>query len=136
CSSHCSHIVFYLFDGIIVVYLLNDINLSRFTIIFFFNDTSTSQLYTLSLHDALPISWLTDARHHPPIVWNSRAPELEMMRRRSTPLRLFQKEYLYRRVRQVRAGLRKLINIVQRQPQSRVSVVASAKCPPESLALP
>src|SRR5438552_12571152 len=24
---------------------------------FFFNDTATTQLYTLSLHDALPISW-------------------------------------------------------------------------------
>src|SRR5438876_7631986 len=24
---------------------------------FFFNDTATSEIYTLSLHDALPISW-------------------------------------------------------------------------------
>src|SRR5438045_5335696 len=24
---------------------------------FFFNDTSTTEIYTLSLHDALPISW-------------------------------------------------------------------------------
>jgi len=24
---------------------------------FFFNDTATTEIYTLSLHDALPISW-------------------------------------------------------------------------------
>ena len=28
-------------------------------IIFFFNDTATTEIYTLSLHDALPI-WLTN----------------------------------------------------------------------------
>src|SRR3982751_1008664 len=27
------------------------------TIFFFFNDTATTEIYTLSLHDALPISW-------------------------------------------------------------------------------
>src|SRR6266571_7444243 len=26
-------------------------------VIFFFNDTATTEIYTLSLHDALPISW-------------------------------------------------------------------------------
>src|SRR5256885_13526437 len=26
---------------------------------FFFNDTATTEIYTLSLHDALPISWLS-----------------------------------------------------------------------------
>src|SRR3712207_7897391 len=26
---------------------------------FFFNDTATTEIYTLSLHDALPISWRT-----------------------------------------------------------------------------
>src|SRR5438445_10837654 len=26
--------------------------------IFFFNDTATTEIYTLSLHDALPISWI------------------------------------------------------------------------------
>src|SRR5215470_18879560 len=29
---------------------------------FFFNDTATTEIYTLSLHDALPISWRTAAR--------------------------------------------------------------------------
>src|SRR5258708_13646246 len=28
---------------------------TRFSIIFFFNDTATTEIYTLSLHDALPI---------------------------------------------------------------------------------
>src|SRR5258705_7352229 len=30
--------------------------LSPFTAVFFFNDTATTEIYTLSLHDALPIS--------------------------------------------------------------------------------
>src|SRR2546429_8684292 len=34
---------------------------SRF-ILFFFNDTATTEIYTLSLHDALPISKLADPR--------------------------------------------------------------------------
>src|SRR2546426_5238945 len=29
------------------------------SVIFFFNDTATTEIYTLSLHDALPISWGT-----------------------------------------------------------------------------
>src|SRR5260221_3491821 len=29
----------------------------RFYFFFFFNDTATTEIYTLSLHDALPISW-------------------------------------------------------------------------------
>src|SRR5687767_9962877 len=28
-----------------------------FSLFFFFNDTATTEIYTLSLHDALPISW-------------------------------------------------------------------------------
>src|SRR3712207_8113803 len=32
-------------------------------IIFFFNDTATTEIYTLSLHDALPISVRQGARH-------------------------------------------------------------------------
>src|SRR5260221_14564376 len=30
-----------------------------FLFFFFFNDTATTEIYTLSLHDALPISWRT-----------------------------------------------------------------------------
>src|SRR5258708_34407385 len=29
---------------------------------FFFNDTATTEIYTLSLHDALPISWAAASR--------------------------------------------------------------------------
>src|SRR5256885_15385326 len=29
----------------------------RLFLFFFFNDTATTEIYTLSLHDALPISW-------------------------------------------------------------------------------
>src|SRR2546430_10736661 len=35
----------------------------NFDIFFFFNDTATTEIYTLSLHDALPISGL-EHRHH------------------------------------------------------------------------
>src|SRR2546429_244320 len=32
------------------------VGVSRFYVFFFFNDTATTEIYTLSLHDALPIS--------------------------------------------------------------------------------
>src|SRR2546427_7802900 len=40
---------------------------------FFFNDTATTEIYTLSLHDALPIceERLEDARQH--LRWDARA---------------------------------------------------------------
>src|SRR2546422_6801536 len=47
---------------------------------FFFNDTATTEIYTLSLHDALPISATgTSTRSHPPISkrpsrWLDRSP--------------------------------------------------------------
>src|ERR1035438_8717434 len=33
-----------------------------FVFFFFFNETATTEIYTLSLHDALPISWLPVSR--------------------------------------------------------------------------
>src|SRR2546426_7063102 len=36
---------------------------SVFLLFFFFNDTATTEIYTLSLHDALPIYQLTYGRH-------------------------------------------------------------------------
>src|SRR5689334_25427976 len=39
--------------------------LSPFFFFFFFNDTATTEIYTLSLHDALPICW-HHARFGPP----------------------------------------------------------------------
>src|SRR2546422_1211481 len=37
-----------------------------FFIFFFFNDTATTEIYTLSLHDALPISSWAQTRTSPP----------------------------------------------------------------------
>src|SRR5690349_23998427 len=34
------------------------------TFLFFFNDTATTEIYTLSLHDALPISGANDTYKH------------------------------------------------------------------------
>src|SRR6266566_8455256 len=36
---------------------------TKFHIFFFFNDTATTEIYTLSLHDALPISAASRERH-------------------------------------------------------------------------
>src|ERR1039458_10876107 len=43
---------------------------SRHVLLFFFNDTATTEIYTLSLHDALPISGggLDDAHHGADVV--------------------------------------------------------------------
>src|SRR2546427_4772814 len=35
---------------------MNDTSGTRISLFFFFNDTATTEIYTLSLHDALPIS--------------------------------------------------------------------------------
>src|SRR5256885_8765664 len=37
----------------------------RFLFFFFFNDTATTEIYTLSLHDALPISHARKPQRHP-----------------------------------------------------------------------
>src|SRR3712207_8819436 len=50
--------------------------------LFFFNDTATTEIYTLSLHDALPISWTGRERAR------KRAPLEEWVdRRRPSPQR-------------------------------------------------
>src|SRR2546425_7465707 len=41
---------------------------------FFFNDTATTEIYTLSLHDALPISFLPATRARRPKAGRSAAP--------------------------------------------------------------
>src|SRR2546429_8762507 len=46
----CSHRCFYNFFVILLLFF------SFFFFFFFFNDTATTEIYTLSLHDALPIS--------------------------------------------------------------------------------
>src|SRR5438093_10289390 len=40
-------------------------SLSSTFFFFFFNDTATTEIYTLSLHDALPISWMIASRALP-----------------------------------------------------------------------
>src|SRR2546429_4939992 len=42
--------------------------------LFFFNDTATTEIYTLSLHDALPISAVGVDHHHAVVVQSWRAP--------------------------------------------------------------
>src|SRR5258708_18543767 len=43
-----------------VLIMLSDVILS-FRFLFFFNDTATTEIYTLSLHDALPISLFAES---------------------------------------------------------------------------
>src|SRR6185436_21006356 len=45
----------------------------RFSFFFFFNDTATTEIYTLSLHDALPISCTSCKAKRLPRVSGSRA---------------------------------------------------------------
>src|SRR5258705_14001919 len=43
------------------------LSLLLFSFFFFFNDTATTEIYTLSLHDALPISrWPMERNRHRP----------------------------------------------------------------------
>src|SRR2546422_11763922 len=44
---------------------------------FFFNDTATTEIYTLSLHDALPISWC----QREPSSWRGRPAASRLARR-------------------------------------------------------
>ena len=51
----------------VIFYLARQENISplkclKFKLTFFFNDTATTEIYTLSLHDALPIWLLTALR--------------------------------------------------------------------------
>src|SRR5215469_18615837 len=44
---------------------MSDIFFLSFLLFFFFNDTATTEIYTLSLHDALPISLRADLPRAP-----------------------------------------------------------------------
>src|SRR5256885_16099984 len=50
-------------------------HLLSFFFFFFFNDTATTEIYTLSLHDALPISWSACGPWHAPTSAMCRAPD-------------------------------------------------------------
>src|SRR3712207_6897518 len=41
------------------------------SVFFFFNDTATTEIYTLSLHDALPIYWRIHLSAAPEAVWRA-----------------------------------------------------------------
>src|SRR2546426_5605310 len=45
-------------------------------IFFFFNDTATTEIYTLSLHDALPISLLEQPAEHRPATLPAEVPSV------------------------------------------------------------
>src|SRR5256885_11045440 len=55
------------------------LNARMYTVIFFFNDTATTEIYTLSLHDALPIYRGTDRA----AAAGARAPRPPRPRRRA-----------------------------------------------------
>src|SRR2546429_2808890 len=50
---------------------------NRMFFFFFFNDTATTEIYTLSLHDALPISEFETCEWEPPTQRSARPKEAE-----------------------------------------------------------
>src|SRR5256885_3622982 len=60
--------------------------LGLFSVFFFFNDTATTEIYTLSLHDALPISERATAVSKPVPPAQSRPLTVWMRDRKSTRL--------------------------------------------------
>src|SRR2546430_6088401 len=49
----------------VATFYIQSIALFLFSLFFFFNDTATTEIYTLSLHDALPISLHRGRLAHP-----------------------------------------------------------------------
>src|SRR2546422_11703863 len=56
----------------------------RFLFFFFFNDTATTEIYTLSLHDALPISTDSPAAMRSARSWRGSSRRASRPRRSST----------------------------------------------------
>src|SRR3712207_8009030 len=68
---------------------------------FFFNDTATTEIYTLSLHDALPISSMARTSCQtvaPTARWNFAPPQRseDGIASRLVALKVFSNKYLYR----------------------------------------
>src|SRR5258708_28359882 len=61
------------------------LELSQSYLFFFFNDTATTEIYTLSLHDALPISRAAIAPKCPSCAAGLRAPPRPLPRARPHP---------------------------------------------------
>ena len=55
CVEVASNVIVVVDYGCWVLFLVYGISVLRCLLIFFFNDTATTEIYTLSLHDALPI---------------------------------------------------------------------------------
>src|SRR3712207_7917123 len=75
----------------------------RYVAFFFFNDTATTEIYTLSLHDALPISfsnsWKCFCYQINHVLWYSshpevKGPEFESMRSEEHTSELQSRQYL------------------------------------------
>src|SRR2546427_13242128 len=64
-----------------LIYILFRSTYSFICFFFFFNDTATTEIYTLSLHDALPISGGLDERRGPALPH----PDERRRARRSAP---------------------------------------------------
>src|SRR5260221_10722847 len=64
-------------------HLLYDNSTSSYFFFFFFNDTATTEIYTLSLHDALPISFLSAVRDPRFARMCRRRPATDVLRLRS-----------------------------------------------------
>src|SRR2546430_7331753 len=60
--------------------------LAPISFFFFFNDTATTEIYTLSLHDALPISHKTTYTTHPGYEWRQSIARWTGRDRKSTRL--------------------------------------------------
>src|SRR2546425_10723919 len=66
-------------------FLIHLSNCNSFFSFFFFNDTATTEIYTLSLHDALPISTHPPARPSRPPWGSPRAPRSRSLPSRPAP---------------------------------------------------
>src|SRR3712207_7584225 len=63
----------------------------------FFNDTATTEIYTLSLHDAIPIltsCCSTSARDSSPVTWGRRTPPTAPTRSEEHTSELQSRQYL------------------------------------------
>src|SRR6266550_668921 len=70
-----------------VISIVRSISLSSFS--FFFNDTATTEIYTLSLHDALPISARVSSRQpRPGPRQHAHAPRADAPRRQERGARV------------------------------------------------
>src|SRR5215216_7259584 len=66
------------------VFIIICLLLLRIHFFFFFNDTATTEIYTLSLHDALPICWHISSTGH--VEHLGRTPVQTCLDRKSTRL--------------------------------------------------